>query len=61
MGLLWLLLIGFAVYLLYLNMNKGPYQIQGGGLNVPLEILKKRYARGEITHEQFEEIKKDLQ
>jgi putative membrane protein len=61
MGLLWLLLIGFAVYLLYLNMNKSPYQVQGGGLDVPLEILKKRYARGEITHEQFEEIKKDLQ
>lgn len=26
-----------------------------------MEILKKRYARGEITREEFEEIKKDLQ
>jgi putative membrane protein len=27
----------------------------------PLDILKKRYARGEISKEQHEQIKKDLQ
>ena len=26
----------------------------------PLEIAKERYARGEVTREQFEQIKKDL-
>ena len=26
----------------------------------PLDILKKRYARGEITNAQFEKMKKDL-
>ena len=26
----------------------------------PLEILKERYARGEITREQYEEVKRDL-
>ena len=27
----------------------------------PMEIAKERYARGEITKDQFEQIKKDLQ
>ena len=31
-----------------------------GGSPTPLEIAKQRYARGEITKEQFEQIKKDL-
>lgn len=27
----------------------------------PIDILKQRYAKGEITKEQFEQMKKDLQ
>ncbi len=34
----------------------GSNQVQ----QTPLEIAKTRYARGEITKEQFEQIKKDL-
>lgn len=60
MGLLWLLLIGLAVYFL-LNMDKSPYRRIGQDIESPMEILKRRYARGEITHEQFEEMKHHLQ
>ena len=60
MGLFWLLLIGFVAYLIYLNTNKSSSQGQGWILESPLEILKKRYASGEITREQFEEMKKHL-
>ena len=30
------------------------------GAETPLDILKRRYARGEITREEFEEMKRDL-
>lgn len=32
-----------------------------GGKDSALEILKRRYAQGELTKEQFEEMKKDIQ
>lgn len=62
MGWMWIILIGLAVYLIYLNNNSrstgsGPSSLREN----PLEIAQKRYARGEITKEQFEELKRDLQ
>ena len=31
------------------------------GVETPIEILKKRYARGEISQEEYERMKRDLE
>ena len=33
---------------------------EGSNSETPLEILKRRYAKGEITKEQFDRIKRDM-
>ncbi len=58
MGWFWLLLILFIVFMLYKNRSQDS---PVGHDNAAMEILKKRYANGEITREQFEEMKKELQ
>ena len=57
MGWFWLLLL---LILVPLYMNRNSLEGQKGRPETPLEILQKRYARGEISREQFEEIKKNL-
>ncbi len=53
----WFLLIVLAVVLLRpLFKSKKPEV----GYETPLEILKRRYAEGEIDKEEFEKKKKDL-
>ncbi len=48
----WIVLIGLAIYWWNQNSNKVR--------ETPEEILKKRLARGEITVEEYEELKKKL-
>jgi uncharacterized membrane protein len=59
MGLFLLIGIGVLIYLFVANKDRLGF---GDGLirETPLEILKKRYAKGEITREQFEKMKNDL-
>jgi putative membrane protein len=54
-GIVWLLAGG------RFGSNKGGYSMdQRDGLETPLEILKRRYARGEITKEEYDRMRKDL-
>lgn len=57
----WVLVIGGIVLLvvwLVRNVNRGGLGI--GSNESPLDILKARYAKGEITKEQFDTIRQDL-
>ena len=57
----WLLLVIFVVVLIYfLVRGLGAGGWRPPPQETPLDILKKRYARGEITKEQFDQIRKDL-
>jgi putative membrane protein len=59
MGILFIIVLGIAVYFIfqYIRSTKGV----GPAQETPLDILKKRYAKGEITKEEFERIKNELQ
>lgn len=50
-----LLIVGLIFLIRYLTGTA-----KGTGGESALDILKKRYARGEITKQEFEEKKKDL-
>jgi putative membrane protein len=45
---------------LYLWQRGGSCQSSEDKSETPLDILKKRYAKGEITKDQFEQMKKDI-
>jgi len=58
---MWILLL-IAIILIVYSLIRAS---KGGDLGIsphetPLDVLKKRYAQGEITKEKFDEMKKDL-
>ena len=62
-GFLWpLLFFGGILYLVYAvagngSSNQGPL----GGSNAAMETLRERYARGELTEEEFEQRRRRLE
>ncbi len=59
MLLFWILIIAGAVLIVRWLMGEARSR-QPGSSETSLDILKKRYASGEITKEQFESMKSDL-
>lgn len=57
--LFWILIIGVVLLIVWLVRQPGRYE-RGHGGESSLDILKKRYARGEISKEEFEKMKKDI-
>ncbi len=62
MILFWgLIIIGFVSLIRWLTQNRRWKGHSGLGTNSDaVDILKERYARGEITHDQFESMKSDI-
>ena len=61
-GFMWLIVVvlaGVAIYfLLQMSKSKGS---DDADIETPLDILKKRFAKGEIDNEEFVRKKKDLE
>ena len=63
MGIAMLLFWGGLIALIVwavVRATRGGRETGAGGKPSPLDIARERYARGEISKEQFEQIKKDL-
>jgi Predicted membrane protein len=58
MGILFLIALGVAIYFIIQTSKKSA---TGQGQETPVDILKKRYAKGEITKEEFDRMKKELE
>ena len=64
MLIFWALVIGGIALLVFRLLGPGPATTTPGGPaagNRSLDILRERYARGEISKEQFDQMRKDLE
>ncbi len=58
--LIWIIAIGLAVWVLCVLFPKGQKNQSQSKMLKPDQILDLRYARGEISREEYEAMKKDL-
>jgi len=59
MGIIWLVAAGLIIWLIVSLVRGARNQVDTNSVSA-LEILKKRYAQGDISKEEFEEKQKDL-
>ncbi len=57
----WLIILIFGIWLSIITINRNKQPGGHAGSKSPMDILKERYARGEIRKEEFDIMKKDLQ
>ncbi|MBD3276445.1 MAG: SHOCT domain-containing protein [Candidatus Marinimicrobia bacterium] len=58
----WVVIIGLIIWAIIAMTNRGTREDHTvGGSESALDILKKRYAEGKISKEEFEEKKRDLE
>ena len=58
MGLIFLVLLVLLIVIAVRAVNGNAFRLSGS--ETPLDILKKRYAKGEISKEDFDRMKKDI-
>ena len=60
--ILWwvLIIVGIVVLVKWIATSSGGGEGQSGGDSKALDILKQRYARGEIDEQEFQKRKRDL-
>jgi putative membrane protein len=59
MWLIFLIVLGVAIYFIIQALKSK--NVIGQAEDSPLEILKRRYAKGEITKEEFDRMKKEVE
>jgi putative membrane protein len=61
MVLFWVLLLGGGAWLLAVILRRDRQPDTGAGRNRALDIARERYARGEITRDEYESLRRDLE
>ena len=62
MPIFWIVIIGLCLYFIFGRRGpNGPGSRLRSGTETALDILKKRYAKGEISKDEFEQMKRDIQ
>ncbi|MGD0022264.1 MAG: SHOCT domain-containing protein [Smithellaceae bacterium] len=59
MWILALVVLGVAIY--FIVQSAKSRNVSGQAAEMPLDILRKRYAKGDITKEEFDRMKKELE